>query len=85
MIGGGEPALPGVSIGHNDTVAFGLTIFPIDQEDLYVYEPHPDDPDQYRYDGGWEQMTVVTRDNRGEGRGARSRSMLKFTRHGPVV
>ena len=36
VIGAGEPALPGISIGHNDKIAFGLTIFPIDQEDLYV-------------------------------------------------
>ena len=34
VIGAGEPALPGISIGHNDEIAFGLTIFPIDLEDL---------------------------------------------------
>ena len=28
VIGAGEPALPGVSIGHNGQIAFGLTIFP---------------------------------------------------------
>jgi len=38
VIGAGEPALPGLSIGHNKNIAFGLTIFPIDHEDLYVYE-----------------------------------------------
>jgi penicillin amidase len=38
VIGAGEPALPGISIGHNERIAFGLTVFPIDQEDLYVYE-----------------------------------------------
>ena len=27
IIGAGEPALPGVSIGHNGTTAFGITIF----------------------------------------------------------
>ncbi|MFK5047690.1 penicillin acylase family protein, partial [Klebsiella pneumoniae] len=32
IAGAGEPALPGVSFGHNDTVAWGLTIFPADQE-----------------------------------------------------
>ncbi|MEQ8206233.1 MAG: penicillin acylase family protein, partial [Woeseia sp.] len=31
VIGAGEPALPGISIGHNERIAFGLTIFPIDQ------------------------------------------------------
>ncbi|MPZ88715.1 MAG: penicillin acylase family protein, partial [Nitriliruptorales bacterium] len=44
VIGAGEPALPGISIGHNGYIAFGLTIFAIDQEDLYVYETNPDEP-----------------------------------------
>ncbi|WP_158809669.1 penicillin acylase family protein [Beijerinckia sp. L45] len=37
IIGGGEPALPGISIGHNGAVAFGLTIFPADQEDVFTF------------------------------------------------
>ena len=45
VIGAGEPALPGVSFGHNETIAFGLTIFEIDQEDLYVYDLNPADAD----------------------------------------
>ncbi len=58
IIGAGEPALPGVSIGHNNDIAFGITIFAMDQEDLYVYETNPKDPDSYRYNGKWEKMTV---------------------------
>jgi len=38
IIGAGEPSLPGVSIGHNGTVAFGLTIFPADQEDVFQFD-----------------------------------------------
>ena len=38
VIGAGEPAVPGITIGHNGTAAFGLTIFGADQEDVYVYE-----------------------------------------------
>ncbi len=41
IVGAGEPALPGVSIGHNADIAFGITIFAMDQEDLYVYELNP--------------------------------------------
>ena len=47
VIGANEPALPGVSLGHNDSIAFGYTIFPIDQEDLYIYQLNPDNPNQY--------------------------------------
>jgi penicillin amidase len=84
VIGGGEPALPGVSIGHNEHGAWGLTIFGLDQEDLYVYETHPRDPALYRYRGRWERMRTV-RDTipvKGE---APVVVELRFTRHGPVL
>jgi penicillin amidase len=53
VIGAGEPAIPGISIGHNGRVAFGLTIFYIDQEDLYVYTTRPEKPDAYGYRDDW--------------------------------
>ena len=84
VIGAGEPALPGVSIGHNDKIAFGLTIFYADQEDLYVYETDPKDPDLYRYGAGWERMTTVRETVAVKGGPAREVE-LKFTRHGPVI
>lgn len=84
VIGAGEPALPGISIGHNGTIAFGLTIFNVDQEDLYVYELNPADPNQYRYRGEWESMRIVHESVEVKGEGARDVE-LKFTRHGPVV
>ena len=58
VIGGGEPVLPGVSIGHNEYGAWGLTIFGSDSEDLYVYETNPANPNEYRYQGRWEAMRV---------------------------
>jgi penicillin amidase len=84
VIGAGEPALPGISIGHNGTIAFGLTIFSIDQEDLYVYETHPDDPARYRYKDGWEDMVTVVEEVPVRG-GNPVPVTLQFTRHGPVV
>ncbi len=36
VIGAGEPAAPGVAIGHNDRIAFGLTVVGMDQQDVYV-------------------------------------------------
>ena len=84
VIGAGEPALPGVSIGHNGTIAFGLTIFYADQEDLYVYETSPRDPGLYRYGDGWARMETVR--ERIEVRGQAPREVeLRFTRHGPVI
>ena len=84
VIGGGEPALPGVSIGHNPHGAWGFTIFPVDQEDLYVYETDPADPSRYRYRDGWESMRVERESVAVKG-GKSVEIELKFTRHGPVI
>ena len=84
VIGAGEPALPGVSIGHNGTIAFGLTIFYADQEDLYLYETAPGDPGLYRYQDKWVRMETIR--ERIEVRGETPQDVeLRFTRHGPVI
>ncbi len=84
VIGGGEPMVPGVSIGHNEHGAWGLTVFPTDNQDLYVYRTHPDDPDRYRYRDGWERMEVETDTIEVEG-GEPEVVELRYTRHGPVT
>jgi penicillin amidase len=84
VIGGGEPALPGVSLGHNDFGAWGLTIFAIDQEDLYIYDTHPDDPNLYRYKGNWEEMEIYQETIAVKGEKPVIVD-LKYTRHGPVL
>jgi penicillin amidase len=84
VIGGGEPVLPGVSIGHNEHGAWGLTIFGNDNEDLYVYETNPSNANEYRYQGRWEPMRIVSDTIPVEGEKSQSVD-LKYTRHGPVV
>jgi penicillin amidase len=84
VIGGGEPALPGVSIGHNDHGAWGLTIFAIDQEDLYVYNTNPQNPHQYEYRGKWEEMAILRETVPIKGQNPVTVN-LKYTRHGPVL
>lgn len=84
VIGGGEPVLPGVSIGHNEHGAWGLTIFGNDNEDLYAYETNPANPNEYRYQGRWEAMRVETDSIPVKGEKPVSVEM-KFTRHGPVI
>lgn len=84
VIGGGEPTIPGVSIGHNDYGAWGLTIHDIDGEDLYVYDLNPEDLGQYRYQGQWEAMRELTETIPVEGR-APVVAKLRYTRHGPVT
>lgn len=81
VIGAGEPALPGISIGHNERIAFGLTIFAIDQSDLYVYAKVDG---KYRYKDGLESFNNVTESVQVREDEARD-VQLRFTRHGPVI
>ncbi|MDA1370043.1 MAG: penicillin acylase family protein [Proteobacteria bacterium] len=84
VIGGGEPEVPGISIGHNEYGAWGLTVFSTDGEDLYVYEINPDNPNQYRYLGLWEDMRIIEETLNVKGADPVT-VQLKYTRHGPVT
>jgi penicillin amidase len=84
VVGAGEPEIPGVSIGHNEYGAWGLTVFPTDGEDLFVYETNPENPNEYRYEGRWEEMRVIEETITVKGQDD-VEAELKYTQHGPVV
>jgi penicillin amidase len=85
VIGSGEPALPGVAIGHNEHLAWGITIVGTDQSDLYVEETDPQDPQRYRVGDRWEKMTVLREQVAVRGEAKPVEIELRFTRHGPVL
>ncbi len=84
VIGAGEPGLPGVAVGHNENIAWGFTIFGLDQQDLYLAELNPADPQKYKTEHGWQNMEVKKETIAVRG-GAPVTVELKFTRHGPVL
>ncbi len=59
VIGGGEPEIPGISIGHNGIGAWGLTVFRTDAEDLYVYDLNPNNDSQYMHKGEWRNFEII--------------------------
>lgn len=83
VIGGGEPEIPGVSIGHNQKGAWGLTIFETDGEDLYVYNLNKNNLQQYWYKGQWETMHTITDSIKVKGKGMVNVN-YQYTVHGPV-
>lgn len=84
VIGGGEPEIPGVSIGHNEYGAWGLTVFETDGEDLYVYDLNPENLNQYRYKDTWEDMRQIE-ETIGVKNSKDVTVTLNYTRHGPVT
>ncbi|MBT8220538.1 MAG: penicillin acylase family protein, partial [Bacteroidia bacterium] len=84
VIGGGEPEIPGISIGHNGIGAWGLTVHRTDAEDLYFYETNPSNPNQYRHNGEWVEMKIINESIPVKGQEDHI-AELKYTIHGPVV
>lgn len=84
VIGGGEPEIPGISIGHNEYGAWGLTVYRTDGEDLYVYDLNPENSQQYKYKGEWVPMNKITETIKVKGQDD-TKVDLWYTQHGPVT
>ncbi|MBB6228897.1 penicillin amidase [Polymorphobacter multimanifer] len=71
IAGAGEPALPGISFGHNEDIGWALTIFAVDQQDLVVNPPRT-------------SLRTVTETIEVKGEAPRTVE-LRFTADGPVI
>jgi penicillin amidase len=78
------PGVPGVIIGHNDRIAWGLTSLEPDVQDLFVEEVDPKDPSRYRHRGEWKPFATRTETIRV--RGGRDIALaVRSSVHGPIV
>jgi penicillin G amidase len=78
VIGAGEPALPGVALGHNERIAWGVTIVGTDQSDLFVYDvPKKGDATPI--------IRIIVEPIRVKGEQAPRKIELNYTRHGPII
>jgi penicillin amidase len=82
--GASLPGAPGVIIGHNEDIAWGVTNAMVDVQDLYLERAHPTEADHFEYAGEWEAATVIE-----EVIGVRRRDphveRVVVTRHGPLI
>ncbi|MDH7487008.1 MAG: penicillin acylase family protein [Anaerolineae bacterium] len=79
------PGIPGVVIGHNEHVAWGLTTAWQDVQDLYIERFNPGNPRQYEFRGQWEEIQVVREEIRVKGRSEPVVEEVLITRHGPII
>jgi len=57
VIGGTMPGMPIVLTGRSDALGWGLTASFMDDQDLYIEELNPDNPEQYRTPDGFKDFT----------------------------
>ena len=79
------PGVPGIVIGHNAHIAWGVTNVGADDTDLYLEALDPTGhPGQYLYDGQWLPLETRTETIKVRG-GAPVTITVRSTRHGPLL
>jgi len=53
--------VPFAIVGHNNEIAWGTTIFPFDNMDLYREKQNPDNPNQVWVNDHWQEYSTVTK------------------------
>jgi penicillin amidase len=84
VMGVSLPGVPGIVIGHNRSIAWGLTNGMIDDVDFYIERVNPDDSTQYWHDGQWRHFEQVEEEIPIKGEDALQLRLLK-TENGVVV
>ncbi len=77
--------VPGVIVGHNDHIAWGVTNLGPDVQDLFIERINPQNPNQYEYQGEWLDMEVVREEIRVAGEEEPVVVNARLTRHGPII
>lgn len=85
VVGASFAGSPGVIIGHNDRIAWGVTNVNPDVQDLFIEKVNPENPNQYEYQGRWEDMQIVREEIRVAGEEQPVVVFARITRHGPII
>ena len=83
-IGGTIPGIPGILIGRNADLGWGLTSSYLDDQDLVMEQLNPQNPLEYRTETGFEPFRTkdILIDIKGEVSVSRQ---LRWSRNGPVI
>src|SRR5262249_62184040 len=85
VAGAVSPWLPGVAIGHNDRIAWGLAAFPADTQDVFIERVNPDNPHQVASRGRFVDTVVVKDPIVIRGRAKPFDFEREYTPHGVVI
>ncbi|QFK69991.1 penicillin acylase family protein [Pradoshia sp. D12] len=76
--------IPGIILGHNLTIAWGVTNVGPDVQDLYIEKRNPEQEDEFLYKKEWEKAQVIHEKIKIKGQKSED-FKITITRHGPVI
>ncbi|MCP8968123.1 penicillin acylase family protein [Ectobacillus ponti] len=76
--------IPGIILGHNENIAWGVTNVGPDVQDLYIEKRNPENARQFLYQNQWEQAQVIAERIRVKDQDPVDYEVV-ITRHGPII
>jgi penicillin amidase len=85
VVGASFASAPGVIIGHNDQIAWGVTNLGPDVQDLFIERINPENPNQYEFQGEWLDMDIIKEEINISGEDEPVMLNVRITKHGPII
>jgi len=79
------PGLPMVLVGHNERIAWGITLAFTDAEDLFVEQIDGQDPPRYLYKDEWQSAEIIDEEIQVKGMPDPVIERVLVTNHGPLI
>lgn len=76
--------VPGIILGNNENIAWGVTNVGPDVQDLYIEKQNPKNPYQFEYDGKWYDAKVIPHTIKVKGKEDIKFDVV-YTKHGPII
>ena len=85
VMGACVPGLPGVILGHNSQIAWGVTNTMGDIQDAFIEQLDPANPRRYRYRDEWHEFETHFEEIRVKGQAVPVRQEQFRSLHGPII
>jgi penicillin G amidase len=85
VIGATIPGVPGVMLGHNRHIAWGITTTMVDYQDAFIESSDPQNPRRYQYKGEWLEFESHFEEIKVKSRVTPVRQEQFRSVHGPIV
>ncbi|GIO22222.1 beta-lactam antibiotic acylase [Oceanobacillus sp. J11TS1] len=76
--------VPGIILGHNEQIAWGVTNTGPDVQQLYIEKRNPDNPNEFLYEDEWEEATIIKEPIKVKDAETIAYEVME-TRHGPII
>lgn len=76
--------IPGIILGHNENIAWGVTNTGPDVQDLYIEKRNPANKNEFLFNGKWEKAEIIEEPIKVKDKETIS-YQVTITRHGPVI